>query len=127
MRMWMVDPKIMCRQHLLGEHVELHMFVGSINKGVDMSGYLLDNLLQPKAIVSRHWQLVQEMEARGYRHKSHMTAACGSRPDWTKFKPSMIGLEFFHEFAVDREASLAELLRRCPECRARAEALSAAQ
>ena len=23
MRMWMVNPKIMCRKHLLGEHVEL--------------------------------------------------------------------------------------------------------
>ena len=26
MRMWMVNPRIMCRQHLLGEHVEIHMF-----------------------------------------------------------------------------------------------------
>lgn len=25
MRMWMVDPTIMCRQHLLGEHYELHV------------------------------------------------------------------------------------------------------
>lgn len=31
MRMWMVDPKIMCRKHLLGEHLELHMLAGCIN------------------------------------------------------------------------------------------------
>lgn len=42
MRMWMVPPELMCRQHLLGEHVELHMFVGAINKGtsvVTLPGY----------------------------------------------------------------------------------------
>ena len=30
MRMWGVDPKQMCRQHLLGEHVELHMQAGAV-------------------------------------------------------------------------------------------------
>ena len=25
MRMWMVNPKMMCNKHLLGEHVELHL------------------------------------------------------------------------------------------------------
>lgn len=25
--MWGVDPSAMCRNHLLGEHVEMHMFV----------------------------------------------------------------------------------------------------
>ena len=45
MRMWMVDPKIMCRKHLLGEHVEHHMFVGTINKRISIVGYLRDNLL----------------------------------------------------------------------------------
>ena len=33
MRMWMVDPQIMCRQHLLGEHTEMHMFVGTLKRG----------------------------------------------------------------------------------------------
>jgi Pyrimidine dimer DNA glycosylase len=32
MRMWLVDPRLMCSQHLLGEHVELHMLVGSLNR-----------------------------------------------------------------------------------------------
>lgn len=121
MRMWMVDPRVMCRRHLLGEHVELHMFVGSINKGVDMTGYLADNLLEPMSITSRHWQLVQEMEARGYRHKSPMTAFNGKQPDWTRFEPKTYYLRGFHEFVIDRQASLTELMRRCPECRARYE------
>lgn len=40
MRMWKVNPKNMCRQHLLGEHVECHMFVGAILKGISLSGYI---------------------------------------------------------------------------------------
>lgn len=44
MRMWMVPPRHMCRKHLLGEHVELHMFVGSIKNGVRVEGYLANNL-----------------------------------------------------------------------------------
>ena len=26
MRMWMLNPKFLCRQHLLGEHSEIHKF-----------------------------------------------------------------------------------------------------
>ena len=36
MRMWNVDPKLMCNKHLLGEHVEMHMFFGTIQKGISM-------------------------------------------------------------------------------------------
>jgi hypothetical protein len=37
--MWMVDPRQMCRQHLLGEHNELHMFAGTMRKGIGLAGY----------------------------------------------------------------------------------------
>ncbi len=36
----MVDPTIMCRNHLLGEHVEIHMFVGTIDQGQSVRGFL---------------------------------------------------------------------------------------
>ena len=32
MRMWLVPPQLMCDQHLLGEHLEMHMFIGTIRK-----------------------------------------------------------------------------------------------
>lgn len=106
MRQWMVDPKIMCRQHLLGEHVEHHMFVGTINKGISIAGYLRDNLLEPESLHDRHVELVVEMERRGYNHKSPM--------------PDDITVKLEEAFVkIDRVASLKELLRRCPECRAR--------
>ena len=40
MRIWKINPKLMCRKHLLGEHVESHMFVGSINKRRSIQGHI---------------------------------------------------------------------------------------
>lgn len=108
MRMWMVDPRFMCRQHLLGEAVEMHMFYGSLLKGISMKGYLANNLFEPRSLKARHDLLAEEMAARGFNHKSPM-------PD--------IDLGHLPDVFVDAEASLRELLRRCPECKARYEAL----
>jgi hypothetical protein len=52
--------------------------------------------------VQRHEALVAEMTRRGYNHKSPLV-----NPD------SISKLE---RVTVDAEASLKELLRRCPEC-----------
>lgn len=104
MRMWMVDPRVMCRQHLLGEHVEIHMFVGAINKGTSMDGYLSTNMLEPSALARRHDELVAEMLRRGYRHQSDL-ADYHIPADW-------LGI------TIDRKAAAAELFRRCAICRA---------
>ena len=102
MRMWMVDTKIMCRKHLLGEHVEIHMLVGTLNQGKSIKGYLDKGLVEPFAIWSRHRELSREMLKRGYRHKSLLPIFdCFPKP----LRP-----------VVDVEKSLEELLRRCPEC-----------
>lgn len=108
MRMWMVPPRFMCRKHLLGEHVEHHMLVGSINKGLSMAGFVANNLLEPRSILTRHHELVQEMERRGYKHNSPLTSV------------DLSGLPAEHALAmVDGEASLLDLLGRCPDCAAR--------
>src|ERR1700733_14845622 len=70
MRMWMVDPHLMCRKHLLGEHVELHMMTAWLAKGRKVNGWADSNCLEPRAIGSRHTVLVKEMIRRGYTHKS---------------------------------------------------------
>jgi hypothetical protein len=75
MRMWMVNPKRMCRKHLLGEHVELHMLLGSLRKNRSIQGFLDAGLLQPQAVNQRHEALVEEMEARGYKHSSPLPHA----------------------------------------------------
>jgi len=106
MRLWLVDPRIMCRQHLLGEHVECHAFVGTINKGVRVKGYLRDNLLQINMLAIRHEELAEEMKSRGYNHKSPL-------PE--------LQIRYNDPTEIDRKRSLEELLRRCPRCRERYE------
>lgn len=112
MRMWMVDPRHMCDKHLLGEHVELHMFVGAMNKGTSMKGFLDNNLLEPGSLYARHELLVGEMLARGMRHQSPLGALHVAHASHY-LRPA--------EFAVkiDREAAGRELFRRCEACRAR--------
>ena len=52
MRMWMLPPAGMCRKHLLGEHVELHMLLGSLRRGkifraFYLAGWLTHSLFLP--------------------------------------------------------------------------------
>jgi len=109
--MWMTDPEIMCKNHLLGEHRELHMLMGMLKKQTSMKGYLENNLFEPLAIKSRHDELVAEMERRGYNgHKTPLV-----------FNPhgdlSYLGNDIL--WKVDTKLSTEELLSRCPECRNR--------
>lgn len=111
MRMWMVDPKMMCRKHLMGEHVEMHMFLGSMLKGVSMKGYCDNNLMQPLDLKIRHDALVVEMERRGYNHKSPM-----SEED---FRRGFDSLPFEQQIAdIDPVPAAADLFGRCEVCRA---------
>lgn len=108
MRMWMVDPEIMCKSHLLGEHVELHMVIGSIKRKRALDGYLRNGLIEPGSVLSRHGELVVEMKRRGYNHVS-------LAPEFLDFGYLKGG-----SFGVDRKKSLVELLGRCKRCLARA-------
>lgn len=115
MRMWMVDPRGMCRKHLLGEHVEHHMFIGSIKKGIDFDGYVVNNLVEPSAFAARHAALVAEMEARGYKHKSPLLDVSAELEDYPLYVA---------QAKVNRQAAWEELARRCPECRERFQKIS---
>lgn len=54
MRMWMLPTAGMCRKHLLGEHVELHMLLGSMRRGKNIEGFLSGGLVDPQRIFARH-------------------------------------------------------------------------
>lgn len=99
----MVPPADMCRKHLLGEHVEIHMTVGTLNRGKSLAGFLANDLLEPQSLHSRHDALVREMTRRGYRHASPLPALHAEPP--------------VHR--IDAAASAAELIRRCSLCRTR--------
>ena len=101
-RMWMVDPRIMCRQHLLGEHVEIHMFIGTINRKKSVKGYLEKGLLEVHNLYTRHEDLVEEMKRRGYNHYSEVDEK------W----------QFVEKVGViDEEKNVDELINRCSKCK----------
>lgn len=107
-RMWMVNPKMLCRQHLLGEHKEIHQLIGSINKGISIAGYIEKKIVQVKSIKQRHNDLVAEMLNRGYNHNSPLP----------KFSISKLPLKT-KQCRVDKNQSFKELLARCNNCRMR--------
>lgn len=75
MRVWMLPPETMCHKHLLGEHVELHMLLGSLWRGKSIDGFLAGKLVGPRHMFRRHEELVLEMERHGYRHTSPLDEA----------------------------------------------------
>lgn len=111
MRMWMVDPRILCQKHLCGEHVEMHMFLGSLKKGKKIDGFLKNNCFQPRSLFQRHEDLKLEMINRGYNHQSDI---CEQECECVLDLP-----DEKQYWEIDKKAALKDLLDRCPECRKR--------
>jgi hypothetical protein len=99
--MWLVPPDALCRQHLTGEHVEMHMLVGTIAAGKRLDGYLARGLVEPANIAARHDALAAEMTRRGMHHHSPL-----QQPDVSRYDRGH----------VDVDESRRELRRRCKEC-----------
>lgn len=108
MRMWMVNPRRMCDQHLLGEHVELHMLVGTLLRKRSVAGFVANRLIEVHNVRRRHAALVAEMTRRGMTHRSPLPA----------FRATRLG-------KVNIRVNLRELARRCRACRQRQKLTSA--
>lgn len=104
----MVNPKFLCRKHLLGEHNELHKHRHIFIKQRKIDGYIKNNCIEPSSMKIRHDALVEEMIKRGYKHQSPY-----EQPD-ISYLP-----EAYRVFKVDPMASLVDLLGRCEECKKR--------
>lgn len=106
----MTSPKIMCRQHLIGEYREMFTFLGSLKKQISMAGYLKNNLFEPLSILSRFNDLKNEMIERGYKPKKEFV-----------FDDSMIQYlgDLSIQTKVDIDKSLEDLLNRCDRCKQR--------
>ncbi|MEA2015483.1 MAG: pyrimidine dimer DNA glycosylase/endonuclease V [Actinomycetota bacterium] len=100
--MWGVDPKILCNKHLLGEHLEMHMFAGCIKKKISLKGYCNNKLVRMDLLKKRHYILADEMISRGMKHNSPMPEI-----DYLSLKYG----------EIDIKANLDELISRCPACR----------
>jgi hypothetical protein len=76
MRIWDIQPKKLCRKHLLGEHSELHAIWAILTQG--RKGYSKHPETMRwkgklKALYNRHQALVDEMTLRGYKHYSPLS------------------------------------------------------
>jgi hypothetical protein len=108
MRMWMVPPRLMCRQHLLGEHLEIHMFLSTIKQHKKIEGYLKNNCLEPRSLKQRHDDLVNEMTTRGYKHKTPIKDIdCACICDLAQEQ---------QYWQINSMQSFEDLLKRCDRC-----------
>ena len=109
MRMWMVDPKILCKKHLLGEHSEIHKHRHNFVKGHSVAGRISPIVqVEPSSTGSRHDELAEEMLRRGYNHKSPF-----EQPDISHYNDNVINVK------VNLDVSIADLCARCEDCRER--------
>ena len=98
----------MCQKHLFGEHVEMHMFLGTINKGKRVDGYIKNNLFEPRMLHQRHEELANEMLRRGFNHKSPLRDTDCS---------GILNLPIEKQYwEIDKNKALKDLLNRCPQC-----------
>jgi hypothetical protein len=109
----MVDPEILCRRHLLGEHNEIHKFRSTFERGYSIKKRVERNQIEPFSMKSRHDELAEEMMKRGYRHSSPYEMPNLSSYPWREKSRK-----------VDLFLSLQDLLSRCPECNERYQKLS---
>ena len=77
MRIWDLPVEKLCKNHLLGEHRELHAIWNIISQ--DKKGYSKHPETKRwkgklKALYVRHEELVTEMKKRGYNHDSPLDA-----------------------------------------------------
>ena len=104
MRMWMLNPKIMCRQHILGEHNEIHKHLPSLLKGINIDGRYKDKpQIQLRSIFDRHFELSQYMN-----HKSLLPYN-----DYLLIR----NYSKYFNVKVDLRYNFWDLWLRCPKCR----------
>ncbi len=78
MRIWDVDPALLCRSHLLGEHRELHGLWNILvhnKRAYSQHPETKRWVGKQAALFNRHELLVTEMLNRGYDHNSPLDPA----------------------------------------------------
>lgn len=111
MRMWMIDPRLLCKKHLLGEHGEIHKHRHNFVKHHRITKRISPIVqIEPNSMKKRHDELVKEMLNRGYNHQSPFT-----QPDISYLQDHEINA------IVDINLSITDLKNRCSMCKERIE------
>ena len=108
MRIWDIEAARLCRNHLLGEHRELHAIWNVLTlgrRGYSRHPEVLRWDGRLAALYARHEALVEEMERRGYRHQSPLDRALA------------VGVAVQDRFVDSPERQLELLAAKGCECR----------
>ncbi len=106
MRMWMIDPRLLCRKHLFGEHGEIHKHQHNFIKKHKITKRVHPVVqIEPSAMKTRHDQLAQEMIRRKFNHNSPY-----EMPDISYLEESERNAK------VNLNLSVEDLISRCPIC-----------
>lgn len=107
-RRWDIDPELLCDNHLLGEHKEIHQEVGTLKNHPHGRSIVLGHLKKLqfsfKDLEKRHNELENEMKARGMNPDSPLELV----------DPTSFNLPKGH---IDILFNLIDLSSRCKECR----------
>ena len=99
--MWKINPEHLCKNHLLGEHFEIHKAVGNLkHSGTWTKSLTIKGFLEPQNFKKRHGELVKEMKQRGYSHNDKIKIP-----------------NFKIKGKVDIQKSIRDLKKRCKKCR----------
>lgn len=103
MRMQMIDPELMCSQHRLGEHWEIHKHRPSFVKRHSIAGRISPEVqIEPMAMKARHDVLAKYFKNHNSPYRM----------------PNLSYLPRKHrEAKVDVAKSYQKLIKRCPKCR----------
>lgn len=106
MRMWGIDPSLLCKQHLLGEHGEIHKHRHNFVKKHKITKRISPIVqIEPENMQKRHDELALEMLKRGYNHNSPYE------------QPDISYLNIKERYAkIDISISINDLINRCTEC-----------
>lgn len=99
MRMWNIEPRLMCMKHLVAEHLEMHMFATALLTGRNIAGFIRKGLVDTGKVQERHDLLAEELGIRRGSHKS-----------------PLLFFSTYVEGYVDADVTREVLLSRCKDC-----------
>ena len=101
----MLNPRALCRRHLIGEHGELHKHLHCWRKKYSIAGRIATNSIEPMAYAARHNALENEMRRRSMSPNSPL-----SQPDFSYLPMEQQTAKVSIRLAVQL------LIGRCREC-----------
>lgn len=118
MRQWMTNPLILCQKHLSGEHVEHHMFVGTLRKKRKINGYINNDLMEPLSICIRHdvlaWELIRRQMIKNNGDIKELHQTWIDENEFNQLIEYLPDEQKHHR--IDKQNSLNLLLSRCSIC-----------